>query len=152
MESIWVVLWAAVSAHFDWRQRRIPNALSLGGAALALVWLLVHGETLLGGSWRDAGLGLLLALVLTVPGYVLGQLGAGDVKMLAAFALMATLADLLETIVVAGLAALLAVVTWRWLVLSGRALDAGKRRHLPMGVFFAAGMVASQAGQAVFGR
>ena len=65
----------------DLRSRRIPNVLTFGAAAAALVF------SLLTGGWSGLGsaaLGWLIgALVFIVP-FALGGLGAGDVKLLAA--------------------------------------------------------------------
>lgn len=69
-----------LAAVVDWRQRRIPNWLTLGllasGLARSLVWggALPPTQALLGAL---AGFGLLLVL------FVLGAVGGGDVKLLA---------------------------------------------------------------------
>jgi prepilin peptidase CpaA len=65
---------------FDLRSRRIPNALTVTGAATALVLRAPLGWEAL----ADGVLGLGLALVLTVPLFALNALGGGDVKLLAA--------------------------------------------------------------------
>jgi prepilin peptidase CpaA len=77
-----VVLFVAIVATVcDLRTRRIPNLLTLptavGGIAVAA----------LGASTvsRDGALvGLMVGLVLMLPGYLLGSTGAGDVKLMAA--------------------------------------------------------------------
>jgi prepilin peptidase CpaA len=73
------LIWAA--AWVDVRSRRIPNALSLTGAALGL---LVH--TASGGfaGCQQSLFGLALGLALMLPGYLLRSTGAGDVKLMAA--------------------------------------------------------------------
>jgi prepilin peptidase CpaA len=70
-----------VACATDLRSRRIPNVLTFGAAAAALVFALVtDGWSGLG----SAALGWLIgALVFIVP-FALGGLGAGDVKLLAA--------------------------------------------------------------------
>ena len=65
----------------DVRTRRIPNLLTFGGAAAALA---AHGVV---GGW--SGLGMALAgwafgCALFIPFFLLGGMGAGDVKLLAA--------------------------------------------------------------------
>ncbi len=89
----------------DIAQRRIPNFL-VGGAAFvclfALAWI---GQAPLGGEpWSVAG-GLALALLLTLPGYLIRQLGAGDVKMLLAVATMGGYMLVLQTFVIGALIA-----------------------------------------------
>lgn len=65
----------------DLRTRRVPNALTFSLAAAGLV-LAAMGFTRVG--LPAACTGLLLGLVLMLPGYVLGATGGGDVKLLAA--------------------------------------------------------------------
>jgi prepilin peptidase CpaA len=75
------LLIAAVAMLWDVRTRRIPNALTLGAAALGLGYGLFAG-----GAWGllGAGAGWLVAAVLFFPFFALGGMGAGDVKLLAA--------------------------------------------------------------------
>ena len=74
-----VSLWLLALCREDLRSRRLPNALTLGGAAVALVWHLGAG------SWPAflSGLsgGLLASLLLILP-FLLHSAGGGDVKML----------------------------------------------------------------------
>ena len=96
-------LWFFLCALQDFKQRKIANTLTLGGTALALVYGLCSGHTWLGAQLAE-GLGALtLALLLTLPGYAMGRLGAGDVKLLAALALASDRHYLLGTLVGAGL-------------------------------------------------
>jgi prepilin peptidase CpaA len=75
-----VVILAAVACWCDIRTKRVPNLLTLGGAALALLYsLAVHGPA---GFVVSAG-GWLTGAVLFLPLYLLGGMGAGDVKLLA---------------------------------------------------------------------
>jgi prepilin peptidase CpaA len=65
----------------DVRRRRIPNVLTFGAAALALVF---HG--MIGGlsGLQTAAFGWLAGLALFLPFFLLGGMGGGDVKLLAA--------------------------------------------------------------------
>lgn len=95
-----------LAAVCDIRTHRIPNALTLAGLTLGLMW---HG-------WRGGSSGLFLSLEgMAVAGlallpYALGGLGAGDVKLLGAVgALMGAiflLWTLLGTVLAGGLLAL----------------------------------------------
>ena len=66
----------------DLRERRVPNALTLGSAVTALVYhSYMSGLTGLGmaaGGW-------IIGLVLFLPLFALRGIGGGDVKLLAAF-------------------------------------------------------------------
>jgi prepilin peptidase CpaA len=72
---------AAVAAVWDLRVRRIPNFLTFGAAAAAII---AHGAVsgLSGAGWATAG--LLVGLVFFFPLFALGGMGAGDVKLVAA--------------------------------------------------------------------
>ncbi len=74
-----VVAWAGVLAWSDCRTRRLPNAWTLGGAAVALVFRLAYGgwPCLVDGFAAGAGAGAFLL----VP-FLLRGAGGGDVKML----------------------------------------------------------------------
>lgn len=76
-----VVLGAGASALVDLRTRRVPNALTLtiAGLGLMLAGLHVNGSSIVG-----ALSGLLVGLLLMLPGHLIGSTGAGDVKLLAA--------------------------------------------------------------------
>lgn len=82
-----LLLWAGLIAWVDWRMRRIPNALLALMLVPALVCLIVFPHGLLGaGRWASAlGFG---SLLLGLPGYALGQFGAGDVKLMAVMGLI----------------------------------------------------------------
>ena len=65
----------------DVRSRRIPNLLTFGAAIAAVI---VHAAI---GGWQGAGgalAGWAVGCALFVPFFVLGGMGAGDVKLLAA--------------------------------------------------------------------
>jgi prepilin peptidase CpaA len=82
-----LLLWSLLCALGDARERRIPNSLVLKGAAGVALFLLVYRENLTGGPLADSALGFCTALLVTLPGYWLGRMGAGDVKMLAVIGL-----------------------------------------------------------------
>jgi prepilin peptidase CpaA len=65
----------------DLWSRRVPNPLTLGVAVLGLT-LAVLGRS--GLSPMAAVAGLVVGLLLMLPGHVIGATGAGDVKLLAA--------------------------------------------------------------------
>ena len=72
---------ACLAAGWDIRYRRIPNAVTVTGLALALVLRAVPGgETLTAGL-----LGAAVGLALGIAFFALGAIGAGDAKLIAAF-------------------------------------------------------------------
>ena len=81
MKALIIVTIAVTGAVWDLSTRRIPNAITLGAGALALVF----------SVWTDGSSGLvhslfgyLTGLVLFFPLFALGGMGAGDVKLVAA--------------------------------------------------------------------
>lgn len=82
-----LLVWSLLCALGDARARRIPNPLVLVGALGVALYLLIHRSNLAGGPLADSALGFCTALLITLPGYALGRMGAGDVKMLAVIGL-----------------------------------------------------------------
>jgi prepilin peptidase CpaA len=74
-----VAFGAGSGAVIDLRTRRVPNWLTGGLAALGLLLAAVRGHEL---GYAIAG--IVLGLVLMLPGHIAGATGAGDVKLLAA--------------------------------------------------------------------
>jgi prepilin peptidase CpaA len=68
-------------AFIDLRTRRVPNLLTI---PLALLGMAAAASGISSLTMSAALMGLLLGLVLMLPGYVFGATGAGDVKLLAA--------------------------------------------------------------------
>ncbi len=106
MELLTLIAWLAACAIQDARQRQISNSLTFGAIALTLVYISVTGHTWLGAPASEGGWALLISLALTLPGYLLGKLGAGDLKLLAGLALATDRLVLLGTFIGAGVAML----------------------------------------------
>ena len=72
-----VLAWLAALSCYDIRERRLPNALTLPGAAAILA-----AAALAGRGWPAlAGTGALTAIYLLVHRAAPGGMGAGDVKL-----------------------------------------------------------------------
>jgi prepilin peptidase CpaA len=72
---------ASFACAFDLRTRRVPNWLTFGAAAVALVFHTITG----GPSGAARGLeGFAVGVVLLILPYALGGMGAGDVKLVGA--------------------------------------------------------------------
>lgn len=104
MNLLFLLLWFAVCADQDARCARVSNRLTFGGALVALLYLLISAQSWLGAPINQAGWALLLTLILTLPGYALNKLGAGDVKLLIALALASDHVHILGTFIGAGVA------------------------------------------------
>ncbi|MEO6698032.1 MAG: A24 family peptidase [Paraperlucidibaca sp.] len=82
MLVIW--LWLVACAVVDAREQRVPNALTLSFMMLALLQLMIYQLTLAGAPASQGIIAAGLALLLTLPGFILGRMGGGDVKLLVA--------------------------------------------------------------------
>ena len=86
---------------WDIRTRRIPNALTFGSACVAFAFFLasagVPGFVLSVAGW-------LFGLALFLPFFLLGGMGAGDVKLLAAFGAWLGPSDVFWVAIYGGLA------------------------------------------------
>jgi len=72
---------ASLACAVDLRTRRVPNWLTFGSAAAALVFHMVSGGT---SGVAHSALGWAAGTALLIVPYALGGLGAGDVKLVAA--------------------------------------------------------------------
>jgi prepilin peptidase CpaA len=80
--SIAVLALGAAAAATDWATRRIPNALTIGAAAVAIAFAGATGGVSAIG-WSVAG--FVIGLLIFLPLFALRAMGGGDVKLLAAF-------------------------------------------------------------------
>ncbi len=80
-----LILLSAVAAVSDWRYRRIPNWITVPVALLGFAL-----QAWLGGAagMKMAGAGFGLAILVTIPLFLLRALGGGDVKLMAASAVL----------------------------------------------------------------
>jgi prepilin peptidase CpaA len=155
---VMLLCWAAAVGYFDLRYRRIPNALSLGAVAAAVVWLSLCHKSLTGAPVSSALQAAGVSLLLTLPAYALKRLGAGDVKYLTALGLLTSLPITLNTFVIGALCG--GMVSLIWLVapplLSGmqqlgacsarwalRAAKPLKMRRMPFGTLLTIGLFGS---------
>src|SRR5688572_3175440 len=75
-----VLILSGIACVCDLRTRRIPNLLTFGGAALAIFYSIwVSGP----GGLITSGGGWLVGAALFMPMFLLGGMGAGDVKLAA---------------------------------------------------------------------
>ena len=81
VRAVVALLIAAAAVVHDVRTRRIPNYLTFGGAAAALLFGLVRGG--LSGGLLASG-GWLVGAAVFFPFFALRGMGAGDVKLMAA--------------------------------------------------------------------
>ena len=135
-----VVAWCLAVLVTDLSVRRIPNVLSLGATAVALGVLAYSGHSLLGATWPSMLMGVVLALALTLPGYFAHWLGAGDIKLLIAIALLSGWETVLISFVVGALLGGLVVLGMMTIArYAGHSLS--PRRWIPFGAALSLGLL-----------
>ena len=90
-----------VATVIDIRERRIPNALTLAGCVAGLAVNAAAGGM---GGFLDAGIALLIAFGITLPFWLLGWMGAGDVKLVSAVGAFVGRGLVLETLLAIAIA------------------------------------------------
>ena len=100
--------WCVALCWMDWRERRLPNWLTIGGAVVALAWRMGYGgmPSFLNGFAAAAGAGALLLLP-----FLLRGAGGGDVKMLFAAGAIAGWDRLLNLLMLTSVAGLIMALT-----------------------------------------
>ena len=96
-----VLAGAGTGAAIDIWTRRIPNAITFGTAALGLT---LAATGLSGVSPASALVGLVLGLLLMLPGHFFGATGAGDVKLMAAVGAVLGLERIVQAFLVTAIA------------------------------------------------
>ena len=107
-----LLLWAGACAWQDAQCKRIANSLTFSGIIVGLGYIILTKETLLGAPVGQAVVAFLAVLLLMFPGYVMGKVGAADIKMLFAIALASDIFYALVVILAAGLT----MALWAWWV------------------------------------
>ena len=81
-----VVTTGAVASIWDVRTRRIPNALTFGSAIVAVAFHALDAGAMraVPGAIAWSAAGCVVGFLLFLPLFLLGGMGAGDVKLLAA--------------------------------------------------------------------
>ena len=91
-----LILSAAV--YTDYRQGRIPNWIVVFGIISGLIICFLHGGL---GSFLEGLCGMVLPVVLLYPAFMIGGLGAGDVKLFAVVGCYLGIKGVLNSLIVA---------------------------------------------------
>jgi Flp pilus assembly protein protease CpaA len=159
-----VAAWAITLCWFDLRERRLPNTLTLGGAATMLVFRLGYGGA---PAFLDGFVGAVVAGAFLMLPFLMRGAGGGDVKMLFAsgsitgwYGLFPLLWVMALTGIVFGLALMVAgrvdaarvkhyslcALNWNYDRVAGAAALPPKdseRARMPFSIPIAAGLIAS---------
>ena len=122
----WIILiavspWLFLLCRSDWKHRRLPNVLTLGGLVVFLVFRL-------GAGWEyflDGLFGMLICGGFLLLPVLFRAAGAGDLKMIAACGAAAGMRDSLNFLLAMALAGLALVIV----MLAMHAADGARLRH-----------------------
>lgn len=138
--SVLLGIWALAVGVYDFARRKIPNLALLLVLVPAVLALVVNGRGLLGSPPGSALAGFALALLLFLPGYALGKMGAGDVKFAACLGLLLGLGRTAEMLLIAGIG--LGVTSVVWL----KYFAGDRKTRFPAGAAFAVAFCAELVG------
>ena len=129
--DIILVLVISLALYFDLKEGRIPNKITVTAAGTGLLYWSIAGG--LNGLY-ESFLGGLVGLVILLIPFVLGGMGAGDVKFLAAIGFLKGIEFVLYTAAVMGIVGgIIAIYYYFFVKLRGA--------YFPYGVAIAAGAV-----------
>lgn len=135
-----IVAWCLGVVLADMSARRIPNTLTLGMCLIAICWLAFTGHSMLGTDIRSVTIGAAVSLLLTLPAYAARLLGAGDVKLLLAIALVGGGYIASLSFVIAAFLALFFGIIYI-IYARFRALPIARKRWLPFGAALSVGLL-----------
>lgn len=142
--------WSLIVICYDICTRTIPNFLTIGALLIALLVLAVTGLSVTHQPVSSALIGFVVAMVLTVPGYLFKVLGAGDVKLLSAIGLLCGVNMMLTTFAVASISVVLFWLLWtkaQWLSqilpfnINIAEARTSKEKNIPFGAALGAGLI-----------
>jgi prepilin peptidase CpaA len=117
-----VLAWSVVLCRSDWRQRKLPNAWTMGAAVVILVFRLGYGG--IPFFLNGVAAALLAGAFLFIP-FLMRGAGAGDLKMLFACGALVGMGNVLDLMVYTALAGVVLALA---LLAAGR-VDAARVRH-----------------------
>ncbi|MFU8787792.1 MAG: A24 family peptidase [Methylobacter sp.] len=120
-----LILYLLLASIYDVRIKKIPNWLSL---ALMVSGLIGNSFAAKGLSLSDSGAGLMVGLLLMLPGYMFGSMGAGDVKLMAAIGSVLGAMQIVDVVVYSYL--LLLVLAVLFIIIKGDLMKLLRRYQL----------------------
>ncbi len=142
-----LILVSVIGGISDWKTRKIPNWLTFGTFFLALIYniCLLKFEPVL-----SCILGFFVGLLLLIIPYILGGMGAGDVKLLAAIGSIVGYKNILVIFFFTAISGLVLGLVWligrpghlKFLISTGQVLNvADKKEKIPYGIAIMFGVI-----------
>ena len=140
IQTILLMLVSIVGGAYDWKSRRIPNWLTFGTFVLALLFCVFHLNT---KEILNCLFGFFTGLALLLIPYLMGGMGAGDVKLLAAIGSIAGFKNIILIFLYSTLSGLFLSIMWivftpghlKFLITTGQILpQVDKKQKVPYGI------------------
>lgn len=146
-ETILLSLITLIGATYDWKVRRIPNWLTFGGLAIALVFNTFHLGV---EGFINSLLGFICGIGLLLIPYLLGGMGAGDVKLLGTVGAIAGYKEVVIIFFYTAISGLIIGIIWliftpnrlKFLITTGQILPTvDKKQKVPYGIAILMGTI-----------
>ena len=145
IQTIFLLLVSILGGVYDWKSRRIPNWLTFG--TFVLVFLL-NIFLLKGNEIFNCILGFFVGIALLLVPYLMGGMGAGDVKLLGAIGSIVGFKSVILIFLYSTISGLFLSVMWiiftpghlKFLITTGQILPTvDKKQKVPYGIAIMAG-------------
>ena len=147
LEIIFLLLIATIGGIYDWRARRIPNWLTLYSLPIIFLLSICHQ-----GVWGfvNSLFGLLAGLALLFIPYIVGGMGAGDVKLLGTLGAITGYKGAILIFFYTGICGLILGIIWlvfnpgrlKFLITTGQILPTvDKKQKIPYGIAILMGTI-----------
>ncbi|MBI3591638.1 MAG: prepilin peptidase [Candidatus Melainabacteria bacterium] len=139
IQNIILLIVSLTGGIFDWTTRKIPNWLTFG----TLAFMLLFNTIYLRSEILNSLLGFLVGLALLFIPYLLGLMGAGDVKLLGAIGSIVGFKKIVLIFLYSSICGLFLGIVWllflpnrlKFLITTGQVLPAvDKKQKLPYGI------------------
>ena len=146
-EKILLLFLAGIGGLYDVKSRRIPNWLTLGVPVLLLVFYVLELKT---NEVLNCIIGFLAGVLLLIVPYLLGGMGAGDVKLLGAIGAIVGWKDVISVFIYSAFAGFFLALIWiiitpghlKYLITTGKIFPVlDKKEKMPYGLAILAGTI-----------
>ena len=154
IQTIILLIVSITGGIYDWKARRIPNWLTFGTFLLALIINISHLRL---HDFLNCILGFLAGILLLIIPYLMGGMGAGDVKLLGAIGSLVGFKNVVLIFIYSAICGLFLGLIWliftpghlKFLITTGQILpQVDKKQKVPYGIAILLGTIL----YIVFGR
>ena len=147
IQTIILLIVSITGGIYDWKARRIPNWLTFGTFLLALIINFSHLRL---HDFLNCILGFLVGILLLIIPYLMGGMGAGDVKLLGAIGSLVGFKNVVLIFIYSAICGLFLGLIWliftpghlKFLITTGQILpQVDKKQKVPYGIAILLGTI-----------